>query len=226
MRRSLYLIVAGAALVSSVTACTNRPATAGAGDAKPSAPAGTGTSAVSADTVPGASPSTSPSASTGGGTGGGSAGSGADRQPERCRTANLRASFTPYVPDMQAGSEHDARLGLFNVGDHSCVIDGHPGLQLIGADGKPRPTVVQHANTHKSFILKPGATAWSLIEWRHNPYTDEEDTSPLCGGKIIKLKIIPPGQTASLTVTAAMGTVCEHGEIGALPFQATPPTIG
>jgi hypothetical protein len=153
-------------------------------------------------------------------------GAGAAARPDRCHTVNLHPSFTPYVPAGQAGSEHDARLGLTNAGDRSCVIDGYPGMQLIGADGKPRSTSVQRGTAHQPVTLKPGATAWLMIEWRHNPLPDEENTVPLCGGTMTHLKVIPPNESTQLTVAAPIGTVCSHGEISADAFQATPPTIG
>ncbi|MDT5036123.1 MAG: hypothetical protein QOE03_1308 [Micromonosporaceae bacterium] len=224
MRRSLYLIIASAALASSVAACTKPPATPAAGGGKPApSPSTTAASAAGSTT---STPSAEPSGGTSGG-GGVATGAGAVQRPDRCHTANLHLSFTSLVPAGQAGSEHDARLGLTNAGDRSCVIYGYPGIQLIGADGKPRPTIVRRGTgAPQRVTLKPGTTAWSMIEWRDTPLADEENTAPLCGARMTHLKVIAPDESTQLAVVAAIGTVCSHGEIWADAFQATRPTIG
>jgi hypothetical protein len=126
----------------------------------------------------------------------------------------------------QAGSEGDAELGLTNTGNRPCVIHGYPGLQLIGPEGGARPTTVERDKRRPAtpITLAPGRTAWALITWRFTPLPDEENSSPLCGGKNAGIKVIPPDETTQLTATTAVGTVCEHGRLTTSPLQATQPS--
>jgi hypothetical protein len=165
---------------------------------------------------------------TGGGTGGGDATApGGKPKPDRCHTANLRGTLHQFDYPGHAGSEQDAELGLTNTGSRPCTIYGFPGLQLVGADGREhRTSVLRDAKTPAQKVtLAPGATAWAFVAWRFLPaQADEQDTEPLCGGKVSQLKVIAPDESTQLTVADKIGTVCDHGQIFARPFQATKPS--
>lgn len=214
MRRSLYIAVAGVALVSALAACdSSTPAapTAGAGrpgvTSSPSAQPGTG----------GGTDGTGTDGTNGNGTNGGTGGGApaGEHKPGRCHTAGLRGELHLFSWPGQAGSEQDAELGLTNTSGQPCVVYGYPGLQLFGADGRSHPTTVDRATTKPptAVTLAPGATAWSLIAWSFMPSGDEANSSPLCGGKMTQLKVIPPDETTQLTVSAGIGTVCDHGKL-------------
>jgi hypothetical protein len=207
MRKNLYVSVAGLALVSALAAC-------GSGSPPSSAPA----------TPPVASSTPSTPAKPGNG----NAAPGGGQKPDRCHTAELRGSLHKYEWPMQAGALQNAELGLTNTGRRACVVYGYPGLQLVGADGKDRPTKVTRSKTKqaRTVTLAPGATAWAGIGWVFTPHGDEQDSEPLCGGPVAQLKVIPPDESTQLTVVEKIGTVCEHGNVYADPFQATRPSKG
>jgi Protein of unknown function (DUF4232) len=167
-------------------------------------------------------PSEQPSA-TAGGQGGGA---GANPKPGRCRTENLRATLRPFEWPGHAGAEQDAELGLTNLGRRPCILEGYAGLRLLGADGEPRSTkVIRMGNRPvRPILLDPNGTGWALVAWTFMPNVDEENTSPLCGGRVTQIRVTPPGNTAARTVTAKIGTVCQHGEIAVGPFQPTRPS--
>jgi hypothetical protein len=245
MRRSLYIAVAGVALVSALAACGNSsPAapTAGAGKSavtsSPSAQPGTGGGTDGAGNTgtgnnTGTGTGTNGTGTNGTGTNGtngnGGTGGGApagDQKPGRCHTAGLRGELHLFSRPGQAGSEQDAELGLTNMSGQPCVVYGYPGLQLFGADGRSHPTTVDRTTTKPptAVTLAPGATAWSLIAWSFMPSGDEADSSPLCGGKMTQLKVIPPDETTQLTVSAGIGTVCDHGKLWTGPMRSDRPS--
>ena len=222
MRKPMYALITGAVLVTGLAACGSRPSTPAAG-------------APGKAAAPPASVSPSPSAASGvdAGSGGdvGTGGTGGDvgtgnGKPDRCHTASLRASLHTFQWPGQAGSEGDAELGLTNTGNRPCVIYGYPGLQLIGPEGGARPTTVERDKRRPAtpITLAPGRTAWALVTWRFTPLPDEENSSPLCGGKNAGIKVIPPDETTQLTATAAVGTVCQHGLLTTSPMQSAQPS--
>jgi hypothetical protein len=236
MRRILYTAVAGVALVSALAACgdsTPAPAAPKAGAPKPgvttSVPPqpgnGGGTDGIGTGT------DTGNGAGTGAGTGTGGTGGGApagDQKPGRCHTAGLRGELHLFSWPGEAGSGQDAELGLTNTSGRPCVVYGYPGLHLFDANGRSHPTTVERVTTKPptSVMLAPGATAWSLIVWRYMPNGDEENSNPLCGGKMTQLKVIPPDETTQLTVSVGSSTVCDHGKLWTGPMRADQPSRG
>jgi hypothetical protein len=144
----------------------------------------------------------------------------------RCRTSNLRGAIEPFTREGHAGAEQSARLGLTNTGSTPCDTVGYPGIQLLDANGQPRPTKVFHpqsATQPGRITLAPGQTAWTEIVWVFTPNPDEENSSPLCGPKPVAALVTPPDETASLRITASFGTVCRHGEVAVFPLSLTRP---
>src|SRR5689334_20167839 len=227
MRKNLYASIAGVALVGSLAACTGSSARPSVAGSRPTA------SPTPTTSAPAPAPATSDSVPTGGdnaggkvgGRGGGDGAPTTNGKPDRCHTANLRGDFHRFQWPGQAGAEGDGDLGLTNIGRTACVIYGFPGLQLIGGDGRSRPTTVKRDKrlAARAITLAPGATAWSLVTSRFTPLPDEENSQPLCGGKVTKLKVIPPDETTQLTISTDIGVVCEHGAMTASPFLATRP---
>jgi hypothetical protein len=152
--------------------------------------------------------------------------SAGDQAADRCHAGNLSGELHLFTPPGQAGSEQDAELGLTNTTNRPCVVYGYPGLQLIGADGRAKLTnaVRNTGKPPQNVTLRPGATAWSLLAWRFTPAADEADTSPLCGGTMTALKVIPPDETTQLSIPANICTVCDHGQIVTSAMQATRPS--
>jgi hypothetical protein len=187
------------------------------------------TTSPSAPVIPAESPnqtSPSPSAPASPSAAGGGGGGAAHPKPSRCGTENLRATLRPFEWPGHAGAEQDAELGLTNVGRQPCVLEGYAGLRLIGADGDSRPTKVIRVNggSARPITLASKATGWALVAWVFMPDPDEENTSPLCGGAITRMRVTPPGNTATVTATAKIGSVCRHGEVAIWPFQQGRPS--
>lgn len=199
---------------------------AGAPDQPAAGAATTPTSPAETPSVrPAETPSEQPSA-TAGGQGGKGGGAAVNPKPGRCRTGNLRATLRPFEWPGHAGAEQDAELGLTNIGRRPCVLEGYAGLRLLGADGEPRSTKVIRIGNRpvRPITLDPNETGWALAAWMFTPDVDEENTSPLCGGRVTQMRVTPPGNTAARTVTAKIGTVCRHGEVAVGPFQPTRPS--
>src|SRR5690242_11307607 len=130
MRMRLFAAIAGVGLVSTMTACGSSPSGRAAMHASPQAPS------TPAAQPPGTQPS-APGDGGGGQAPDGSAAPAGGGKPDRCHTADLRGEFHQFQWPGQAGAESDADLGLTNTSGRPCAVYGYPGLQLIGADGKP-----------------------------------------------------------------------------------------
>jgi hypothetical protein len=185
------------------------------------------TTPTSSPASPAEAPTGQPVAAASGTNGqGGNGGGVTPAKPDRCRTEHLRVTLRLFEWPGQAGAEQEAELGLTNVGRRPCVLQGYAGLRLVGPDGQPRPTkVIREGNRPvRPITLAPKATGWALVAWMFTPNPDEENTSPLCGGRLGRIRVTPPGNTATLTATTRIGTVCRHGELAIWPFQRTRPS--
>jgi hypothetical protein len=206
-------VLIGLALITGCSSTIDRQPGNAAPAGSPSVP---GTSPVTGVTTASPSPSTA-----------GTATSPAAKASGRCHTNQLHGEIDLIFPAGQAGSEQDAMLGLTNTGP-ACTMFGYVGLQLVDANGTARTTkVVRSDNGGQSpathFTLQHGQTAWTTIGWNYLPNPDEENSQPLCGGKVHHAQITPPDETARLTVSAEFGTVCSHGTIYVRPMSLTRP---
>jgi hypothetical protein len=155
------------------------------------------------------------------GTGTGSA-YGAAETPAACTASQLSGAVE--YEDAAAGNRY-ARLVLTNQGE-ACTLQGYPGMQLVGADGRllgtrvyPRepeavPPLVQLATL---------ASAAAELHWIVGPcFTQGDDGTP--DSRPVSVVVFPPGAADGLTVPWSLGYVCGEAEgpseIGAAPFRA------
>ena len=195
------VILAGTAIAAA--GCGSSPKTAA-----PSPPASVSPSASAGRTASAGPASPAPAASGGGAGGNGSQSIG------RCHTSMLSARVVLGQPG--AGQRY-ADLVLTNTSGASCRVYGYPGMQLLGASGGHIPTAVERQpGTATLVTLAPGQQASSLLHWTIVPGTGEgSPCEPTASG----LVVTPPDETAPLHTSWPGGTVCQHGQISATPFQ-------
>jgi hypothetical protein len=229
--RYVRLVTAGAllALAGSAAGCTATSTPQASREPAPSASASV-VSEASADPTASASAvaSAQPSESTPTADGAGEAVSSDNApvavpaaKPDRCHTAGLRARIDRFEPAGKAGGSQDALLWLTNVGSAPCALYGYPGLQMLEASGRPKPTSVNRYSAEKRalLVLAPNQSAWSQIAWFFTPDPGEENTEPLCGPTATRAQVTPPDETTHLVVDADFGTVCGGGGIDVLPLS-------
>jgi hypothetical protein len=103
-------------------------------------------------------------------------------------------------------------LVLTNSGSTTCHLAGYPGLSMLDASGKQIGSpATRDARTYSTVVLKPRASASDTIHTVNHQGT--------CLPESAKLKVYPPGNTASVTIPGRI-TDCYH------TFQITPLAAG
>jgi hypothetical protein len=107
-----------------------------------------------------------------------------------CATAQLSAALGGG--DAGAGNLY-RYLVLTNTGTTTCHLTGYPGLSMLDANGAQigRPAT-RDARTYSAVVLRPGGSASDTIHTVNHQGT--------CLPASTKLKVYPPGNTASLTI--------------------------
>ncbi|MEW2521289.1 DUF4232 domain-containing protein [Actinacidiphila alni] len=149
-------------------------------------------------------------------------------------SADAPASITSSTP-MCATSQLSAALGgqdagagnlyqylvLTNHSGTTCHLTGFPGLSLLDAGGKQigTPATREH-NSYAPVVLRPGGTVSDTIHTANHMGS--------CWPTSAKLRIYPPGNTASLVVAGKV-TIC-NDQFAVTPFTAgttgNPPNSG
>lgn len=124
-----------------------------------------------------------------------------------CKSGDLQLSFGQG--DAGAGTVYRALI-FTNVSDHSCVIQGFPGLSYVGgADGhQVGAAAVRVGNKGAAITLNKGATASTSIGFVNvqNFETVTCQPQPVRG-----LRIYPPQETASMFIEMpTTGCANEH----------------
>jgi hypothetical protein len=103
-------------------------------------------------------------------------------------------------------------LVLTNSGSTTCHLTGYPGVSMLDTSGKQigQPATRQ-SMTYAAIVLRPGASASDTIHTINHQGT--------CLPASSKLKVYPPGNTASLVVAGAV-TNCDN------LFSVTPLAAG
>ncbi|WP_328459747.1 DUF4232 domain-containing protein [Streptomyces sp. NBC_00448] len=111
-----------------------------------------------------------------------------------CATSQLSAALGGG--DAGAGNLY-RYLVITNTSGTTCHLTGYPGLSMLDASGKQigRPAT-RDARTYSAVVLKPGASASDTIHTVNHQGT--------CLPASTKLKVYPPGNTASLTIPGAI----------------------
>lgn len=184
------------------------------GSASPPAPlsgaGGSGASSISSSA--GGTASSSPPTSTSAGPASAAGSSG------RCHTSELAGSLVPGRPG--AGQRH-ATLVLRNTGSRTCTVYGFSGLALVDGNGQVLPTrsVRIDPPVPTTVSVSPGNSVSSALSWTVIAGPGESTSGP-CQPTAASLQVIPPDETAFLTVPWDGGPVCGGGAISELAFTA------
>jgi hypothetical protein len=133
--------------------------------------------------------------------------------PPRCHTAQLAGSLA--TPDAGAGQRH-LTLVLRNTGTAACTVTGYGGLALADAGDRPLPTrqVRVPDPAPATVTLHPGGQATAVLHWTviATAGTGDAQTGD-CQPTPATLRVIPPDETAALSLPWTYGPVCGGGEI-------------
>ncbi|WP_329171749.1 DUF4232 domain-containing protein [Streptomyces sp. NBC_01477] len=213
---SVYLV--GALTPHGSDDLVSPPASDSLTSAAPSAPAPTRDAApVPSPTVPdgrrsagarGGTATATGTTATGTPTPGGPRGGASTGTTPRCATSQLTAALGGG--DAGAGSLF-RYLVLTNHGSTACHLTGYPGLSLLDPDGGQIGTPAdRQPMSYAAVVLRPGGTASDTIHTVNQQGT--------CLPASARLRIYPPGDTASLDFTGQV-TVCD-GLFTVTPFVA------
>ncbi|MEC3992190.1 DUF4232 domain-containing protein [Actinacidiphila sp. DG2A-62] len=126
-----------------------------------------------------------------------------------CATSQLTAELGGG--DAGAGNLY-RYLVLTNHGSASCHVNGYPGLSLLDGSGKQIGVpATRDERAHQEVVLAPGGSASDTV------HTANQQGG--CQTPSVRLRIYPPGNTASLTIPGEI-TVCDR------LFTVTPFTAG
>jgi Protein of unknown function (DUF4232) len=139
-----------------------------------------------------------------------------------CGTSALTASLG--ASQGAAGSFYTP-LVLTNKGSTSCTMLGYPGVSYISSSGAAVGQPASRIKGHQATVtLKPGGAASALL---HQPNPLVFQPADCHKKKAAGIRIFPPGQTVSLTVSTSTA-VCTttNGRSGVTPMQpGTNPTL-
>ncbi|BBA95293.1 hypothetical protein RVR_97 [Actinacidiphila reveromycinica] len=111
-----------------------------------------------------------------------------------CGTSQLSAALGGG--DAGAGNLY-RYLVITNTGSTTCHLTGYPGLSMLDANGRQiGQPATRDARTYAAVVLRPGAAASDTIHTVNHQGT--------CLPASTKLKVYPPGNTASLTIPGAI----------------------
>jgi hypothetical protein len=120
----------------------------------------------------------------------------------RCHAAGLSASVEGTAG---AAGTIELTVQLRNSATAACVVEGYPGLQLVGADGTELPTSVVRGGSFPftamaptSVTLSPGASAFFNVA-----YSDVPSGTTPCQGAA-SLWVTPPDDVAHVVVASPL----------------------
>lgn len=194
-----------AAAVAGVTlftaACGPTTAAGGGQGAASSSAQPSGAASPPAGASPAPTSVTFSSPAGGGSAGGGSAGGGqAGGGSATCTVGMLKAT-------LDAGPSGAGTIGLdlifTNTSGQACVLDGNPGVKLVGAPSSDQWDVKTGL---KPVTLRPGGKAYSVITYH--------DTGGQCETQATGMLVTPPGSYSSISLPfQGRSPVCENGAL-------------
>lgn len=145
--------------------------------------------------------------------------SGAQPVSAPCRGAQLRLSTAGG--DAGAGRRVSV-IVVQNTGARACSLTGYPSVAVLDAKGSPLTAIrtEQHAaggNAARSIEVAPNGRAWFDLSWTVIPHEDKGET--VCPAAA-RIRVTPPGDTASATLAQAFTPCGGRVEVG--PFRAVP----
>ncbi|MHB8288257.1 MAG: DUF4232 domain-containing protein [Acidimicrobiales bacterium] len=148
---------------------------------------------------------------------------GAPQSPGRCHASALSAQTFALASGGAAGSFGGA-FSLTNRGTVSCTLLGYPGMQLLGAGGRPLPTTVIRGHyevvdsvTEQMVTLPPGGEARFYFM-----YSDAlGGGSPAVCPRTSAVEITPPNSYHYIVASADIAP-CE-GRVWVSPVTASTP---
>jgi hypothetical protein len=188
-----------------------------AGCSSGGSPTATATKTVTQDPAPSTSaPVTTPT--TPAPTTGSSSGSGGTAAGE-CTTANLTGSTTIANGGGAAGSTY-IDIVLTNKGSASCTVQGWPGVSIVGGGNGTQigqPAVLDRTSAHGTVTLASGAAAKAQLRIVSAGAYDASTCQPEAGDGY---RVYPPGQKASLFISASGVEGCKSTAVSLLTVQA------
>jgi hypothetical protein len=133
----------------------------------------------------------------------------------RCRARDLAGA----IIDVQgAAGTRSGRLILVNKSSTSCRIKGFVGVRLVGTNGVPLPTHVNHlrGTPVRTVVIRSGAAGALTIRWNVIP-----SGSTACA-TAEWLRVSPPGDTH--TVRVFFGDTACRGQVAVGPVT-NPATV-
>lgn len=125
-----------------------------------------------------------------------------------CATTELSAELGPT--NAGAGQLYQPLI-LTNTGNRTCETRGFPGVSILDASGTQIGQPAQReGNEGPTVSLAPGKTASALLHT-----ANEGIPGAPCEATSAKMKVYPPGQTASITFDTAY-KVCGSWTVGTL----------
>lgn len=151
------------------------------------------------------------SATTGAATSSTAATTGSGTGSDRCHTSELTGRL--LTGGAGAGQRY-ATLTLRNSGQRTCTIHGYGGLGLVDSAGRALPTKQERdaSPAPTTVRLAPGGTVSSDLHWGAIPGPGDKQTGD-CQPTPAAVHVIPPDETAFLSVPWNLGPVCEGGTI-------------
>ena len=112
-----------------------------------------------------------------------------------CTTDQLKGS----LGDTQSGAgQRYTALVLTNTGTKACDLRGFPGVSLVDANGKQIGQPASREGTEGATVMiQPGGTASATL------HTSAAGMGAQCDPTSVQIRVYPPDNTASLTITAA-----------------------
>ncbi|MDO8184107.1 DUF4232 domain-containing protein [Conexibacter sp. JD483] len=137
--------------------------------------------------------------------------------PARCTVPQLAGSLKAGSPG--AGQRY-ATLRLRNKSSRACSLFGYPGGQLLAKSGADIPTniVRDRSRTPRTIVLRPGASAKTLLHWGAVAGTGDSQ-SGRCQPNPARFEVTPPNATNHLVLRWSLGPVCEKGRIVVQPMS-------
>lgn len=138
--------------------------------------------------------------------------------PTRCRTADLTASV---AAGNGAAGTIETTISLKSSSSVPCVLDGYPGLQMLGPGGAIIPTTVVRKGVYSFTSMAPSTVTLTNGESAsfNMGYSDVPTGNETSCPTSVDLQITPPNAYGHLTIAAKVAP-CDNGSITVSPVYA------